>query len=248
MLETKSFQYAEPQMVTSIADCWFYHVMDLPDHGTINHFGSWDLRGRFDQYIGGTPVAGKSFLDVGAATGFLGFEAEKRGAVVTSFDIAPDVHTHHSPGTDVAAKMELNEKMRRGYWFVHSQLKSKAKVIYGDVIRLSEQVPSSDIVMLGQILIHLKDPVEAIRQACLTAKETVIIAEGSWQSDAPFARFNGGQFRATNSWWHLSTALYRELFDLFGFEVSIQKPGLYRCNHPDCAGDMEIWTLVANRK
>ena len=47
----------------------------------------WDLRGRFDEYIGGVDVAGKSVLDIGTATGFLSFEAEKRGARVVSFDM-----------------------------------------------------------------------------------------------------------------------------------------------------------------
>jgi 2-polyprenyl-3-methyl-5-hydroxy-6-metoxy-1,4-benzoquinol methylase len=69
-----------------LADCWFYHTMDLPDVGTVT--GSWDLRGRFDEYVGHVPLAGKTFLDVGTASGFLSFEAEKRGADVVSFDAA----------------------------------------------------------------------------------------------------------------------------------------------------------------
>jgi SAM-dependent methyltransferase len=248
MLTTNSVSYAEPQKVASLDDCWFYHVIDLPKIGTVNHHGSWDLRGRFDEYIGGVNVSGKTFLDVGCATGFLGFEAENRGAIVTSFDIAPGVNTHHSLNTDVVAKAKLNEQMRRGYWFAHKNLNSRARVIYGDAIRLSEQVLPSDIVMLGQILTHLRDPLEAVKQASLVAKETVIVCEGSFESPAPFARFTGGEFRDTNSWWHLSDALYREFFDLLGFEVVSATKGMYRCNHPAVAGDAELWTFVAKRK
>jgi 2-polyprenyl-3-methyl-5-hydroxy-6-metoxy-1,4-benzoquinol methylase len=34
-----------------------------------------------------TPIAGKTLLGVGTASGFLTFEAEKRGAQVTNFDV-----------------------------------------------------------------------------------------------------------------------------------------------------------------
>src|SRR6185295_5902899 len=76
----------EPRFVDSVADCFFYHTMDLPEFGVVR--GQWDLRGRFDDYVGGVPVAGKSVLDIGTATGFLSFEAERLGASrVLSFDL-----------------------------------------------------------------------------------------------------------------------------------------------------------------
>src|SRR5580765_4149381 len=76
-----------PRFVDSLDDCFFYHTMELPEFGLVR--GQWDLRGRFDDYVGGTSVAGKSVIDVGTATGFLSFESEKRGASrVVSFDLA----------------------------------------------------------------------------------------------------------------------------------------------------------------
>ena len=76
---------AASRFVDRLEDCFFYHAMELPGLGLIP--AHWDLRGRFADYIGGIDVAGKSVLDVGTATGFLSFEAEKRGASrVLSFD------------------------------------------------------------------------------------------------------------------------------------------------------------------
>jgi 2-polyprenyl-3-methyl-5-hydroxy-6-metoxy-1,4-benzoquinol methylase len=73
--------------IPSITDCRFYHAMDLPQIGFVQ--GGWDLRGRFDDYIGGVRLKDRSVLDVGAASGFLSFEAEQRGArSVTSFNAA----------------------------------------------------------------------------------------------------------------------------------------------------------------
>jgi 2-polyprenyl-3-methyl-5-hydroxy-6-metoxy-1,4-benzoquinol methylase len=62
--------------------------MDLPGFGSV--IGQWDLRGRFDNYTGRVPLAGRTVVDVGTASGFLSFDAEKRGALVTGFD-ADDV-------------------------------------------------------------------------------------------------------------------------------------------------------------
>jgi 2-polyprenyl-3-methyl-5-hydroxy-6-metoxy-1,4-benzoquinol methylase len=88
LIDTVGMVSSNAPQVPAIEDCWFYHVMDLPGLGTVNHFGRWDLRGRFDEYTGFIPVAGRTLVDVGSASGFLTFEAEKRGAVVTSFDVA----------------------------------------------------------------------------------------------------------------------------------------------------------------
>jgi 2-polyprenyl-3-methyl-5-hydroxy-6-metoxy-1,4-benzoquinol methylase len=67
-----------PRFIERLEDCFFYHTMDLPGLGVVR--GQWDLRGRFDDYIGGVSVAGKSVLDIGTATGFLSFESEHQGA------------------------------------------------------------------------------------------------------------------------------------------------------------------------
>lgn len=76
---------ATPRSVTDISHCYFYHTIDLPTYGRQN--GIWDLIGRFDNYIGNQNLENRTVLDIGTATGFLTFEAEKRGAVVTSFDV-----------------------------------------------------------------------------------------------------------------------------------------------------------------
>src|SRR3712207_7784623 len=61
--------------------------MELPRFGVVH--GQWDLRGKFEEYVGGVRVEGRSVLDVGTATGFLSFEAERIGASrVVSHDMS----------------------------------------------------------------------------------------------------------------------------------------------------------------
>ena len=69
-------RFAEPMVVEDLSDTFFYHVTELPGYGVIDHPTSWDLRGRFRDYIGGLDISGKSFLDVGAGSGYNTFEAE----------------------------------------------------------------------------------------------------------------------------------------------------------------------------
>jgi hypothetical protein len=79
--------FVTPRLINDPAECWFYHTMDLPEVGTVTSKEAWNLRGGFSDYIGHVDLRGKSFLDVGTASGFSSFEAEKAGAAeVTSFD------------------------------------------------------------------------------------------------------------------------------------------------------------------
>src|SRR5690348_833443 len=79
--------FVPKRSVYNLDDCFFYHTMELPSYGVVR--GHWDLRGKFDEYISCVEVSGKSVLDIGTATGFLSFEAEKRGAsLVVSHDMS----------------------------------------------------------------------------------------------------------------------------------------------------------------
>jgi SAM-dependent methyltransferase len=40
--------FATPRKVEDVADCYFYHTMELPGHGVIEG-REWDLRGRVDE-------------------------------------------------------------------------------------------------------------------------------------------------------------------------------------------------------
>jgi ubiquinone/menaquinone biosynthesis C-methylase UbiE len=121
-------------------------------------------------------------------------------------------------------------------------------MVYGDARELSRYVGSHDIVLIGQMLVHVRDPLTVLEQACKVARETVIIAEGSFESDVPLAHFYGAQFRGTSSWWHLSTGLYRDVLSIFGFTLKSATQSTYLCNHPAAAGMQQIWTFVAEKQ
>jgi hypothetical protein len=110
--------------------------------------------------------------------------------------------------------------MRNSYHLAHQAFQSKATAIYGDIYRMSEVVPPCDVVIVGQILVHLRDPLGALHQAALAAKETLVIVEGIPEAPSPgvpAAYFLGGQ--VSYGWWHLSLPFYEVLLPKLGFSI-----------------------------
>jgi SAM-dependent methyltransferase len=227
--------------IPSLAACSFYHAMDLPQLGFVP--GSWDLRGRFDDYIGGVDLRDRSVLDVGTASGFLSFEAERRGArSVTSFDAATASQLQRNPGLE-ASQAEFEARIN-SYRLAHHLLKSKAVPIFGDIYSLSDIAPKSDVVIIGQILVHLRDPFGALEQMARCSTDTLVIAEGMFEHPEPIAAYLGGS--TPISWLHFSTRVYREFLPKLGFEITSITPGKYRCVVME--KDEAVWTLVAQRR
>jgi SAM-dependent methyltransferase len=162
--------YSEPPHAYTFEDCEFYHTVDLPGHGVIE--GQRDLRGRIRDYTGGIELAGKKVLDIGTASGFLTFEMEKQGAEIVSFDADCGERVHKfplhgsKPVTDPEASALTTSaflaRLRNSYWMVHQATGSKAQAVYGDVYALPESMGLFDVVVVGQILIHLRDPLAAL--------------------------------------------------------------------------------------
>lgn len=222
--------FETPRIINDLVDCYFYHTMDLPGFGLIR--AHWDLRGRFDEYIGGVDVAGKSVLDVGAATGFLSFEAEKRGAGVVSFDMdqggqqtflpfkdKPYYNDHERWAREYGAQIE---KWKNAYWLSHRLLGSKARVHYGNVYALPRELGTFDVVIVGSVLEHLSDQVTALASITRLTKETLVIVTPLLETEEPVARFEP---RASNpdhdyTWWTYSTGVYREVLGMLGFKIT----------------------------
>jgi hypothetical protein len=207
---------------------------------------------------------GKSVLDVGAASGWISFEAERHGAAeVVGLDMANDVPPQYVPYAFLAAqqagiradnesphlllKRKGDEEIRNAYWYCHERYGSSAKVVCGNAHTAGDHIFGADVVILGQILVHQRDPLELLHQGAKIANETLIIIEGSFESDQLMMIFGGtgGKF---HSWFHLSMKMYQCYLDILGFEVTSMRKCAYRCNHLDLKGDVEVWTIVAKRK
>ena len=246
--------YAAARNVTSIDECRFYHVMDLPGFGQVG--GEWDLRGRVTDYLGHVNVAGKRVLDVGTASGFLTFEMEKLGAEVVSFDADGPQRYFFVPMvgdlymTDRAAWAEhvaaFLRKLTNSYWLAHRLFGSRARVVYGDVYDIPKDIGEFDVVVVGQILVHLSDPVRALSSIMDRCRERIVITEGMLDNEEPLAAFCARAANRNNwSWWHYSTGLYREILTMAGWEIERIERSKYCCPAATSPERQQVKTALA---
>src|SRR5215210_8064134 len=189
---SEQVEYARPRHVESPEGCFFYHTMELPRFGLVR--GQWDLRGKFEEYVGGVEVAGKSVLDVGTATGFLSFEAERRGASrVVSFDMSDVRQQTLLPFKDKLYYQDRErwaelygaemERWKDAYWLSHRLLGSRAEVFYGSVYEVPAALGQFDIVIVGAVLEHLNDQISALASISRVAKETIVVVTPLLQTE-----------------------------------------------------------------
>jgi len=229
--------------------------MELPGIGVVG--GQWDLRDEVDGYLGHFDFSGKRALDVGAASGYLTFEMEKRGASVVSFDMLDNRGFNLLPFASMAAGWEEQtagmsdtiERMKNSYWFAHRALKSSAKAYYGNVHDLPDALGQFDVVLLAQILVHLRDPLGAIISASRLAADAIILTEGTLEDTQPVASFYPEVDKGPNhSWWRYSLGLYQTIFNILGFEVVHANAGDYTCIAAGMPPKVRLWTLIARRR
>ena len=239
--------YAAPRRDVCIDDCFFYHLTDLPGLGQVG--GDWDLTDVTDDYLGRIDYSGKRALDIGAASGYLSFQMEARGADVVSFDlcsgkswnVVPLAANQHKFESDSRGREVCHSRLQNAYWFCHQRLNSKAQVHYGDVYQLPLELGNFDIVFLGMILPHLRDPFQAIYSASRLAADTLIITNPGRKTrliDRLFGRSYQAKFLPSKSnnlvdaWWALSSSCTERMLGTVGFEVVDRIPckGVLRRN------------------
>lgn len=243
---------AAPRLVDDLSACDFYHSMDIPGHGSVE--GQWDLRNTLSAYLGGVDLAGKRVLELGTADGYISFEIERRGAEVVSYDLSPDYRWDVVPyarsalstarTADPGHWLTTEERFKQGiarlnnaYWLGHQAYGSKARVVYGDVYSVPEEVGEVDVALFGAILLHTRDPFAALQSPLRLTRETVVVTELRDRLSLPPAvsrvknvlprrlRQPAMRFlpdwrtgRDPDGWWRLSPELIVDFVGVLGFE------------------------------
>lgn len=256
MSELQSKLWAEPIEVTDPAQCRFYHTIELPD-GEVQD-GDWDLRGREADYSGHVDLSGKRVIDLGTASGFMSFAFEGMGASeVVSADVAsadqytkvPYADEDWSPGSRMRLSAETGlERMKRSYWYSHGKLASQARVHYGDLHKLAEDLGRFDVGFIGQIMVHNRDPLGLLESVARLVDDTLIISEGMIEKDEPIARFFPDPKRRPrpHGWLRFSTGALKSFLDVIGFETTSQETQEY--TNVVHGVSSPITTLVARRR
>ncbi len=208
-------------------DCHFYHTLDLGGGRVIP--GGWDIRGNEENYLGHIRYEGRRVLEFGAASGYLTFWMESRGAEVVALDLPPG---HPSdlvplPGMNLdehaAASIGLARLVRNSWWYGHRELASKARAVYADVYRLPGDLGRFDISTFGSILLHLRDPFGALREAARITDRALVVTDLLpdvifGDEGAGLMEFNPGEERENLvNWWRCSPGSIRKMFRVLGF-------------------------------
>jgi 2-polyprenyl-3-methyl-5-hydroxy-6-metoxy-1,4-benzoquinol methylase len=254
-LEVVTRQRATP----AFEDCCFYHSMSLPGHGEVN--GQWDLRGREKEYLGQVELAGKKVLEIGTASGHLCFWMESQGADVLAYDLSPeqdwDIIPYHNfdYSEHIAQRKDHIRKLNNAWWFARERFQSNARVTYGSVYELSPRMGQFDVVTMGSILLHLRDPFLAIQKAASLSTDTLIITDVLQLTEDQAAATVLGQGRVARfrpdaatcwpyeTWWELSPHFVAQAAQILGF-TDVQS-SVHR--HRFMNFDMELYTIVARR-
>jgi tRNA (mo5U34)-methyltransferase len=163
-----------------LAEKGWYHSFELPDGTVIDGINPLPrLRERFARFPIPADLRGKRVLDIGAWDGWFTFEAERRGAAVTSIDCVEAPHF-----------VEL-----------HRKLASKADYRILEIYELPDAgLPKFDIVFLLGVLYHLRHPLLALEIVCgLTTDVAIVesfVTDGdTWRehtADIPMLEFYEG--------------------------------------------------------
>ena len=242
MLENQEkVEYVTPLYVENPSECFFYHVMEMPGIGVVGD--QWDLRATIDDYLGHFNFNNKCALDVGTASGFLTFEMEKRGASVVSvdlesgdqWDIVPFVKEDYDLKQEIANRKGNLTQLKNGYWLAHRLLGSKARVYYGNIYELPKELGQFDVVVLGAILLHLRDPFKALQSACQLCNDTVIVTDIYYHSEAPTMLFvpDWDKLAPRDTWWMISESCMHQMLRTLGFPyVTITQKEHSILHHP----------------
>jgi tRNA (mo5U34)-methyltransferase len=195
-------------------------------------------------------------LDVGTFDGFWAFEMERRGADVVAIDVGK-VDAVQLPPVNrerlTRAADQIGLELGTGFALAAEALGSKARRIECSVLDLEPTAIDGpvDFVFVGALLLHLRDPVQALERILkslnaggrLTYMEPASILLTMLSPRRPVARF---QPLETNfNWWVNNLAGLRALAVVAGFQ-QVERIGLVR--PPSVKHMRQVYAIYRGRR
>jgi tRNA (mo5U34)-methyltransferase len=207
----------------------WYHTIDLP-HGVVTP-GHFDTRPAVAHVPLPADLSARRCLDVGTWDGFWAFEMERRGAAsVTAIDLDDADRWDWPPRVRIAGARhgpEYLSQFRRGtagFDLAHEALGARVERLDLSVYDLApERVGTFDVVFLGSLLLHLRDPVaalDAIRRVCggvLVCSEAIELIPSLLRPRTPTARLDGLD---QPWWWQPNVAAFHRMLTSAGFAIA----------------------------
>lgn len=244
----------------TLEECHFYHRSALPDGRVIE--GAWNLMGGESAYLGGVALDGRRVLELGPASGWLTVWMEQQGARIVAFDLGWDAQPDLIPlkqfDLETMAKdhIRLVSHVQNAWWYLQHTYGLTAQAAYGNIYHLPEDLGRFDVSVFGSILLHLRDPFQALSQAARYTDEAIVVVEPlrhpAEQVDQSILLWNLTHSASPNGWWGISPGAVVDMLGVLGFPdatVTYHRQPYRPENDPvEGATSLVNYTVVARRR
>jgi tRNA (mo5U34)-methyltransferase len=196
----------------------------------------FDLRPYVERYGIPADLSGQRVLDVGTFEGFWAFELERRGAAeVVAIDVDDVAQLDWPPRLRPAAGGRRGE----GFELARAALGSEVRRVG---ISVYDADPAAlggpfDLVFVGSVLLHLRDPMLALERLAALCRGRLIVAD-EYSRRLSLLPFAAAEFRGDSpwmTWWRPSPRTLVRMIHTAGFEdVTLQ--GRFRMRFRDQPG------------
>jgi SAM-dependent methyltransferase len=241
-------------------DGW-YHTIELAPGLTSR--GVFDHRGVADRVGLDASLRGRTALDVGTADGFWAFELERRGADrVVAIDV-PSLGACDFLPTKLA-RMDPADKDSQGwprrFATAHRMRGSRVEYRFCSVYDLSPATVGGtfDVVYCGDLLLHLKNPLQALINIRSVTRRTAVVVTGAIgghfeaafpdQSILRFGHLHAEEAPGDNNvYWEFSRKALRDMLIYAGFAaVELREKLVVASAHPGSPPMYEAVVAVAH--
>ena len=210
--------------------------------------GDYDIGQNIEQYGFPQDMSGMSVLDVGTGSGWFACYFEQLGANVTTVDARGysdfDVFGRYQypaisqekaqPDKILSNGQEIYySPVSRGFWIMKEILGLKAEYVNARIYDICPELfggKTFDLVFLGSLLMHLRDPIGALMAVRSVCKERIIsntlILNGDSEeiTEVPVMMLLSDDQNNYINWWQPTKACVIQWFKAAGFpEVTIDK-------------------------
>jgi tRNA (mo5U34)-methyltransferase len=220
---SRSLNAENEDLASRVAALNWYHTFDLP--GGVTTPGLFNHRDVVKKIPIPASLAGKRCLDVAASDGFWSFELARRGASeVISLDL-PDAsqQDYSGPPSNDPERAAGSGRANQAFALVNEATGLGVTRVDGSVYDLTRlNLGRFDYVFMGNILLHLRDPILALQQVReVTAGEFLSVEAISLPMTLVRPFSPTGQFALgdENRFWTPNLRGHRRLVEAGGFEV-----------------------------
>jgi tRNA (mo5U34)-methyltransferase len=225
-----------------VRDIWWYHTIELP--GGVVTSGEYDHRPLVPSYGIPEDLTGQRVLDVATFDGFWAFEFERRGADVVAVDIDSWAELDLPAGAREIIQGRPPTRTGAGFRLAAEALGSKVERVTSNVYDLDPaRLGTFDLVHVGDLLLHLRDPVRALERVRSMTAGTALICDSvdvelPEPADRHLIEYLGGWNLGT--WWMPSVHTLGQMIVDAGFS-SVSLKSMYRL---DTAFSHGVWRAI----